>query len=113
MGWLDVIPDSKDMSLNKLWELVMDREAWHAAVVGLQSTGHDWVAELNWDKWEDNRADLHWKIETKPLNKEEKKKKKQINNLLGKDSEELVIIMLTELDKNREAPWKFYQGTRK
>ena len=41
------------------------------------------------------------------------KKKKQINNLLGKDSEELVIIMLTELDKNREAPWKFYQGTRK
>ena len=75
MGWLDVIPDSKDMSLNKLWELVMDREAWHAAVVGLQSTGHDWVAELNWDKWEDNRADLHWKIETKPLKKEEKKKK--------------------------------------
>ena len=74
MRWLDDITYLMDMSLSKLQETVKDRKAWHAAVVGLQSTGHDWVAELNWDKWEDNRADLHWKIETKPLNKEEKKK---------------------------------------
>ena len=55
MRWLNGITYLMDMSLSKLWDLVMFREAQHAGIHGSQRFGHDWATELNLTDFSDGK----------------------------------------------------------
>ena len=95
MRWLEGITNSMDISLGKLWEFMMDRKAWYAAVYGVTKswTRLSNITELNWKKTEDKTI------------------KKQIIPWCSKSLRALILILFEHMCPAHNEP-KQYQNVR-
>ena len=91
-GWqrirrLGSITESMDMSVNKSWEVVKDREAWHAVVHRVLKVRHDWMTEQQ-------EEPIQWKI-----NQQLKKEKKRTSNNKAQNLKSIMLSKISQVDK--------------